>query len=98
MIVKIKRRAKYNIKKNLILNLNMIKYLNMNNEELKNKQFIKMRDSGKFSRKFEGEHSYFIYIEKEPSISNLKIIVEDYDYIQPPTPRKPNYNILLHDS
>ena len=70
----------------------------MNNEELTIKQFIKMRDSGKFSRKFEGRHSYFIYIEKEPSISNLKIIVDEYDYIQPPAPRKSKHNILLHDS
>lgn len=71
----------------------------MNKEEISINQFIKMRDSGKFSRKFEGKHSYFIYIEKEEPKSNLKININEYEYeyIPPPAPRKSNQNILLHD-
>ena len=29
-------------------------------------QFIKMRDQGKFSKKFEGKHSYFLYFSEKP--------------------------------
>ena len=29
-------------------------------------QFIKMRDQGKFSRKFEGKHGYFLYFSEKP--------------------------------
>jgi len=81
----------------LIFIYNINKNLNMNKEEISIKQFIKMRDSGKFSRKFEGRHSYFIYIEKEKPKSNLKINIDEYEYVPPPAPRKSNQNILLHD-
>ena len=36
------------------------------NTLLTQNQFIKMRDQGKFSKKFEGKHSYFIYLSEKP--------------------------------
>ena len=36
------------------------------NTLLTQNQFIKMRDQGKFSKKFEGKHSYFIYLSEDP--------------------------------
>ena len=36
------------------------------NTLLTQNQFIKMRDQGKFSKKFEGKHSYFIYLSEGP--------------------------------
>ena len=53
--------------------------------------FKKMRDQGKFSKKFKGKHSYFLYLEpiKEKNKKNkLKVYVNDNEYKSPPpTPR-----------
>ena len=68
------------------------------NEKISIKQFIKMRDSGKFSKKFQGKHSYFIYIDEEIKPKNkLRIHIDEYNYEVPEAPRKINQNILLND-
>lgn len=59
------------------------------NTLISHKQFIKMRDSGKFSKKFEGRHSYFLYLEQEENNNNnknknLEIYVSNEDYQSPP--------------
>ena len=57
------------------------------NTLISHKQFIKMRDSGKFSKKFEGRHSYFLYLEQEETNNknkNLEIYVRNEDYQSPP--------------
>lgn len=57
------------------------------NTLISHKQFIKMRDSGKFSKKFEGRHSYFLYLEQEGNNNknkNLEIYVKNEDYQSPP--------------
>ena len=49
-------------------------------------QFIKMRDQGKFSTKFLGKHSYFVYLERPKCKNkNLEIYIKDEeDYKSPP--------------
>tara|TARA_B110000467_G_C17787329_1_gene198304 strand:+ start:73 stop:333 length:261 start_codon:yes stop_codon:yes gene_type:complete len=49
-------------------------------------QFIKMRDQGKFSTKFLGKHSYFLYLELDKSKNkNLEVYIKDEeDYKSPP--------------
>ena len=54
------------------------------NTLISHKQFIKMRDSGKFSKKFEGKHSYFLYLEPEVEKKTLEIYVRNEDYQSPP--------------
>ena len=54
------------------------------NTLITHKQFIKMRDSGKFSKKFEGKHSYFLYLEPEIEKKTLEIYVRNDDYQSPP--------------
>jgi len=51
------------------------------NTLISHKQFIKMRDQGKFSKKFEGKHSYFIYLDLIDEKIN-----DDYPS-PPPAPR-----------
>ena len=63
------------------------------NTLISHKQFIKMRDSGKFSKKFEGRHSYFLYLEQEENNKNknLEIYVRNEEYQSPaPAPRYRN--------
>jgi hypothetical protein len=43
-----------------------------------------MRDSGKFSKKFEGRHSYFLYLEPINDKKDLQIYVGDDEYKSPP--------------
>ena len=45
--------------------------------------FKNMRDEGKFSKKFEGRHSYFLYLEQDEK-TKLKIYVRDDNYPSPP--------------
>ena len=52
------------------------------NTLISHNQFIKMRDSGKFS-KFEGRHSYFLYLEPVEE-KDLQIYVGDDEYKSPP--------------
>ena len=49
------------------------------NTLISHKQFIKMRDSGKFSKKFEGRHSYFLYLEQEDNkfVDSMKKLIGD---------------------
>ena len=54
------------------------------NTLISHKQFIKMRDSGKFSKKFEGRHSYFLYLEPIEEKKDLQIYVGDDEYKSPP--------------
>ena len=54
------------------------------NTLISHKQFIKMRDSGKFSKKFEGRHSYFLYLENIDEKKDLQIYVGDDNYQSPP--------------
>ena len=56
------------------------------NTLISHKQFIKMRDEGKFSKKFEGRHSYFLYLEQEETNKNknLEIYVINEEYQSPP--------------
>jgi hypothetical protein len=51
-------------------------------------QFKQMRDQGKFSKKFEGRHSYFLYLDKE-KIKKNTICFEEYPspIIDRPTPK-----------
>jgi len=46
---------------------------------------MKLRDQGKFSKKFEGKHSYFLYLE--PIKEKLKVYVTDDCESPPPAPR-----------
>ena len=48
------------------------------NTLITHKEFIKMRDSGKFSKKFKGKHSYFL------DLSELDKIKDDENYVSPP--------------
>ena len=43
------------------------------NTLISHKQFIKMRDQGQFSKKFEGRHSYFLYLEPETENRQLQM-------------------------
>ena len=43
--------------------------------------FRKMRDEGKFSKKFEGRHSYFLYLEPIDDNKNLEVYIKDDNYI-----------------
>ena len=54
------------------------------NTLISHKQCIKMRDSGKFSKKFEGRHSYFLYLEPVNDKKDLQIYVGDDEYKSPP--------------
>jgi len=61
------------------------------NTLISHKQFIKMRDQGKFSKKFEGKHSYFIYLDLINDNVN-----DDYPS-PPPAPRyRKSENIFLN--
>ena len=46
--------------------------------------FRKMRDEGKFSKKFEGRHSYFLYLEPIDDNKNLEVYIKDDNYMSPP--------------
>ena len=46
--------------------------------------FRKMRDEGKFSKKFEGRHSYFLYLEPIDDNKNLEVFIKDDNYMSPP--------------
>jgi len=48
---------------------------------------MKLRDQGKFSKKFEGKHSYFLYLEPEKKKDKLKIYVAEECESPPPAPR-----------
>ena len=54
------------------------------NTLISHKQFIKMRDQGKFSKKFEGRHSYFLYLEPEVEKKTLEVYIRNDDYQSPP--------------
>jgi hypothetical protein len=59
------------------------------NTLINNMYFFKLRDQGKFSKKFEGKHSYFLYLEPiEEDKKKLEIYInDDYDDDTPPAPR-----------
>ena len=60
------------------------------NTLISHKQFIKMRDQGKFSKKFEGKHSYFIYLDL------INDNINDEYPSPPPAPRyRKGENIFL---
>ena len=49
--------------------------------------FKKMRDEGKFSKKFEGKHRYFLYLEQDETKDmkkDLEIYIKDDSYLSPP--------------
>ena len=50
------------------------------NTLISHKEFIKMRDQGKFSKKFEGKHSYFLYLEPEVEKKKLEVYIRNDDY------------------
>ena len=54
------------------------------NTLISHKEFIKMRDQGKFSKKFEGRHSYFLYLEPEVEKKTLEVYIRNDDYQSPP--------------
>ena len=68
------------------------------NTLISHKQFIKMRDSGKFSKKFEGRHSYFLYLEQEDTNKNkdLEIYIENEGYQSPPPAPRYRNNSMIH--
>ena len=55
---------------------------------------MKLRDQGKFSKKFEGKHSYFLYLEPVKEKKKLEVHIEDDLDDTPPAPRYryPNNN------
>ena len=57
------------------------------NTLITHKEFIKMRDSGKLSKKFEGKHSYFL------DLSELDNIKDDENYVSPPPAPRYKRNI-----
>jgi len=62
-------------------------------------QFITMRDQGKFSKKFEGKHSYFIYLSEKPAPKPKKVKGENGKFINKyfHSSNMPNkYNIQLN--
>ena len=66
------------------------------NSLITNMYFKKLRDQGAFSKKFEGKHSYFLYLEedkeKKEKKENLKIYVAEECESPPPAPRyRTNY-------
>ena len=64
------------------------------NTLISHKQFIKMRDQGKFSKKFEGKHSYFLYLEPEVEKKTLEVYIRNDDYQSPPpAPRYRNKSL-----
>ena len=64
------------------------------NTLITHKQFIKMRDSGKFSKKFEGKHSYFLYLDPDIEKKTLEVYIRNDDYHSPPpAPRYRNNNL-----
>ena len=44
----------------------------------------KARDEGQFSKKFEGRHSYFLYLEPVDEKKGLEIYIKDDNYPSPP--------------
>ena len=66
------------------------------NTLITHKQFIKMRDSAKFSKKFEGRHSYFLYLEPEVEKKTIEIYVRDDSYMSPPP--APRYRTKTHEN
>ena len=62
-------------------------------------QFITMRDQGKFSKKFEGKHSYFLYFSEKPVINSKKVKLANGKFINKyfHSSNMPNkYNIQLN--
>ena len=47
------------------------------NTLITHKEFINMRDSGKFTKKFKGKHSYFL------DLTELDNIKDDENYVSP---------------
>ena len=43
------------------------------NSLISNMYFMKLRDQGKFSKKFEGKHSYFLYLDPEIEKKTLEV-------------------------
>ena len=57
--------------------------------------FMKLRDQGKFSKKFTGKHNYFLYLEPiKDNKKKLEIYIEEDHESPPPAPRYryPNNN------
>jgi hypothetical protein len=55
--------------------------------------FEKMRDNGQFSTKFQGKHSYFLYLEVEEK-KELEVYVRDEYQSPPPAPRYRNNSVI----
>ena len=66
------------------------------NSLITNMYFMKLRDQGAFSKKIEGKHSYFLYLEpekeKKKQKEKLKIYVYEECESPPPAPRYRTYN------
>jgi len=60
------------------------------NTILSHNVFIKMRDTGKFSKKSEGRHSYFLYLDLD---DNGKYETDNHSLSPPPAPRYRNNSI-----
>ena len=61
------------------------------NTLISHKEFIKMRDQGKFSKKFKGKHYYFLYLDPEVEKKTLEVYINNDDYKSPPpAPRNRN--------
>ena len=58
--------------------------------------FKNMRDGGQFSTKFQGKHSYFLYLEVEEEVENkeLEVYVGDEYQSPPPAPRYRNNSVI----
>jgi len=68
------------------------------NALISNMYFMKLRDQGKFSKKFEGKHCYFLYLEPvKENKKKLKVHVEDEHY-NDPTPPAPRYRYPNNNS
>ena len=54
-------------------------------------RFKQMRDQGKFSKKFEGRHSYFLYLDKKKKKNTVLSVYFEEEYPSPiidqPAPR-----------
>ena len=61
------------------------------NTLISHKEFIKIRDQGKFSKKFKGKHYYFLYLDPEVEKKTLEVYINNDDYKSPPpAPRNRN--------
>jgi len=47
-------------------------------------RFKQMRDQGKFSKKFEGKHSYFLYLDKKKKKNTVLSVCFEEEYPSPP--------------